>query len=309
MPRLHTAEAPPENFLHPRYWATWFGLGLMRALALLPLPLLAVLGGALGMLSYALYRSRRRIAYLNISRCFPELDAATHRRLTRKHFRALGQALFDIGIAWWGSPRRLQRLVRWHGHEHLERAQAAQRRIIFLVPHFIGMEICGVRMSLELPLVDIYRRADNKLITEVMLRARTRFRGQLIEHIRGLVPVIRALKAGLPLYYLPDQDPGQRSSSFVPFFGIQAATFNVLGRLASMTDAVVIPCYAHQLSWGRGYEVVMGPPLENFPTGDTLADTTRMNAEIEAGVRQWPEQYFWVHKRFKTRPAGEPKFY
>ncbi len=297
------------RFLHPRYWPTWFGLALLRAIALLPLPVIALFGYGLGMLLYVLHVSRRRIVRINIGRCFPELHPRAQARLVRRHFRALGRAFLDIGVAWWGSARRLQRVVHWVGREHHERAFAAKRNVIFLVPHFVGIEIGGIRLSIDLPAVDIFRHPDNKLIGAVMQRARTRFQGRLIEHVRGLVPVIRQVNVGYPLYYLPDQDPGRRSASFVPFFGIPTATFNVLGRLAEMTNAVVIPCFVRQLPYGAGYEIVMRPPFDDFPSGDVIADTTRMNREIETAAREWPEQYFWVHKRFKTRPVGEPKFY
>ena len=160
-------------------------MGLMRAFSLLPMPAIALLGGALGLLVHALYAARRRVVFINISRCFPGLSTAEHKRLTRKHFRGLGQALLGIGIAWWGSPRRLKRLVRIAGLEHYERAASANRRIVFLVPHFLGIEICGVRMSIDMPMVDIYRKADNRLVTDLMVHARTRFKGGLIEHVRG----------------------------------------------------------------------------------------------------------------------------
>ncbi len=304
----HDAESP-GTLLAPRHWPSWIGLALMRALSWLPLPLTALLGAALGMLLYALHTSRRRVVHINIARCFPERSACEQGRLVRRHFRALGQAVLNMGIAWWASPRRLKRLVRWRGREHYEQALAARRRIIFLVPHTVGIELGGIRLSIDVPMVDIFRHPDAAVVRVVMERARTRFLGRLIEHVRGLVPVIRDIKAGHPLFYLPDQDPGRRSASFVPFFGIQTATFNVLGRLTQITDAVVIPCFTRQRKFGAGYEVIMRPALENFPSGDAVADTTRMNAEIESMVRQWPEQYFWVHKRFKTRPEGEPKFY
>jgi len=287
----------------------WLGVGLMRALSLLPLPALAFLGAGLGMMVWALYGARRRIARINIERCFPQLSATEHARLVRTHFRGLGQALLDIGIAWWGSPRRLRRLVRWRGREHYEHARAAGRHVIFLVPHFVGLEIGGVRLSIDVPIVDIFRHPDNEVVRVVMEKARTRFQARLVEHIRGLVPVIRNVNAGCPLFYLPDQDPGRRSSSFVPFFGIPTATFNVLGRITQMTDAVVIPCTIRQRRFGAGYEIIMRAPLENFPSGDAIADTTRMNAEIETSIHECPAQYFWVHKRFKTRPVGEPSFY
>jgi Kdo2-lipid IVA lauroyltransferase/acyltransferase len=297
------------SFLAPRYWLTWLGLAIAWLVGRLPMRVTWLIGSALGELLCALYGSRRRIAYTNISRCFPELAAREHDRLVRAHFRALGQAVLDSSIAWWGSPARLRRLVRWHGREHYERAVADGCHVIVLVPHWIGIEITGLRLSMEIPIVDVYRRPVNDLLALVIERNRTRFKGRLIEHIRGLVPVIKQLNAGYPLLYVPDQDPGLRSSSFVPFFGIQAATFNVLGRITTMTNSVVIPCIFRQLPRGAGYEIIFKPPLVRFPTGDVVADTTRMNQVIEQCVREVPEQYFWVHKRFKTRPEGEGKFY
>jgi KDO2-lipid IV(A) lauroyltransferase len=298
-----------RDFLAPRYWHTWLGLGVAWLIGRLPMRATWLIGSALGELLCALYASRRRIAYTNVSRCFPELAARDHRRLVRAHFRALGQAVLDSSIAWWSRPARLRRLVRWHGREYYDRAVAGGHHVIVLVPHWIGIEITGVRLSMEIPIVDVYRRPVNDLLALVIERNRTRFQGKLIEHIRGLVPVIKTLNAGNPLLYVPDQDPGLRSSSFVPFFGIQAATFNVLGRIATMTNSVVIPCVFKQLPHGAGYEIVFKPPLDDFPTGDVIADTTRMNRVIEECVREVPEQYFWVHKRFKTRPQGEGRFY
>ncbi len=298
-----------RDFLAPRWWPTWLGLAFVWLLGRLSMRITWLFGSALGEILHMLHAPRRRIAYLNISRCFPLLPAREHRRLTRAHFRSLGQSLLDFGIAWWGSERRIKRLVRWTGREHYDRAVAQGRHVILLVPHFIGLEICGVRLSIDLPIVDIFRHPDNELIRVAMERARTRFQARLIEHIRGLVPVVKQLNAGYPLYYLPDQDPGRRSSSFVPFFGIPTATFNVLGRIAEMTNSVVIPCLPRQLPFGAGYEIVFKPPLDNFPTRDAVADTTRMNRAIEECVREVPAQYFWVHKRFKTRPPGEPDFY
>jgi KDO2-lipid IV(A) lauroyltransferase len=158
-------------------------------------------------------------------------------------------------------------------------------------------------------MVTVFRHPVNELLSVVMERARSRFQLNLVEHIKPLTALVRQTKKGVPLYYLPDQDAGPRQSVFAPFFGIPAATFVVLPRLAEMTDAVVIPCITRQRSWGRGYEINFRPPLNHFPSGDPVADTTRMNREIEAAVREMPEQYFWLHKRFKTRPKGEPAFY
>lgn len=295
--------------LHPRHWPTGFGLALLWSLSWLPLPLLALLGRGLGMLLYALHAPRRRVVRINIERCFPELPHRRVRQLVRRHFRAFGQTLLDVAIAWWGSSRRLRRTVRLCNRSHYDDARRAGRNVILLAPHFLGLEIGGIRLSLEAPLYSVFRHPDNAVVRAAMWRGRTRFGLRLVEHHRPLTALVRAVKSGVPLYYLPDQDAGRRHSVFVPFFGIPAATFTALARLAYMTDAVVIPCATYQREWGRGYDVVFQPPLADFPSGQAAADAARMNAEIERAVRLHPEQYFWLHKRFKTRPSGDPPFY
>lgn len=303
------ADVRLSQYWHPRYWPTWIGLTFMRLVSWLPLPLIALAGGALGMLLYALHAKRRHIVYVNVRRCFPELSPRQQARIAQRHFRAFGQTLLDIGIAWWASESRIKRLTRFRGREHYDHALRENKNIILLAPHFLGLEYGGIRLSTERPMVTVFRHPVNELLSVVMERARSRFQLRLVEHIKPLTTLVRQMKNRVPLYYLPDQDAGPRQSVFAPFFGIPAATFVVLPRFAEMTDAVVIPCITRQLSWGRGYEINFRPPLKNFPSGDPVADTTRMNKEIEAAVREMPEQYFWLHKRFKTRPAGEKDFY
>lgn len=302
--------SPLRRRLHRvRYWPTWVGLALLRGLGLLPLPVLAALGRGLGLALYALHASRRRVVHVNIARCFPELSRRTHARLARAHFQAFGQALVDIAVAWWASRARLSRLVRFSGREHYDRTLAAGRPVILLAPHFVGLEIGGICLSMERPMVAMFRHPANELLRGIMQRARGRFGLRLVEHKRPLTALVRQVRTGVPLYYLPDQDAGRRNAVFAPFFGIPTATFAVLGRLARLADAVVIPCITRQLPRGRGYEIAFGAPLADFPSGDAQADTERMNRAIEQAVRAIPEQYFWVHKRFKTRPRGEAPFY
>jgi Kdo2-lipid IVA lauroyltransferase/acyltransferase len=300
----------PTSLLAPQYWHSWLGVGVMRALAVLPLPVIAILGHGLGAVLYYLHPPRRRIAQRNIARCFPELTPQRQQALVRAHYRGFGQAALDIGISWWARGERLKRLVRLRGYEHYEHAQRAGRNIILLAPHFLGLEMGGMRLSLERPLVTVFRPPDNHVLARAMWRGRSRFGMLLVEHNKPLTALVRQVKSGKPLYYLPDQDAGRRSGSvFAPFFGIQTATFAVLGRLAGMVDAAVIPCWTRQLPGGAGYEVVFEAPLAEFPTGNAEEDARRMNQAIERAVRECPEQYFWLHKRFKTRPRGEPKFY
>ena len=297
------------RYLRPRYGLSWIGLGFMRLVSWLPLPLIAVLGGGLGMLLYALHAPRRHIVNVNIRRCFPERTPAEQTRIARRHFRAFGQTLLDIGVSWWASESRLRRITRFRGREHFDDALREKQNIILLAPHFLGLDVGGIRISADRPIVSVFRHPVNELFATVVHRARTRFGAHLVEHNKPFTTLVRMVRSGMPLYYLPDQDAGRRNSVFAPFFGILAATFAVLPRLAEMTDAVVIPCITRQLSWGRGYEIEFRPALKDFPSGDPVADTTRMNKEIEIAVREKPEQYFWLHKRFKTRPKGEPDFY
>lgn len=297
------------RFLHPRYWPTWLGIGLLRLLGLLPLPLIAFVGGGIGLLLYALHAPRRRVVRINFERCFPELSLRQVNQLVRQHFRAFGQTLVDIAIAWWSSPRRLRRVIGFRDRHHYDDARRTGRNVILLAPHFVGLELAGIRLSLDGPLITVFRHPVNELVRALMWRARVRFGLKLLEHNQPFTSLVRAVKSGVPLYYLPDQDAGRRHSVFAPFFGIPAATFTALGRLARMTDAVVIPCVTYQRSWGRGYDIVFRPPLAGFPTDDPLQNATRMNKEIEAAIRVRPEQYFWLHKRFKTRPPGEGNFY
>lgn len=281
----------------------------MRLISLLPLPVLAAGGVVIGELLYYLVPSRRHVVAVNIALCFPELGSREQRRIVRQHFHAFGQTLLDIGVAWWGRPARLRRLVHIRGREHAEGLIAQGKSVILMAPHFLGLEIGGIRTSLEGGGCAMFRPVDNPALNAVMEKARSRFGLTLISHRAPLTTVVRMVREGLPLFYLPDQDPHRRSRTFVPFFGVRAATFTSLSRLAAVTEAAVVPCICRQLPRGQGYEVLLRPPLADFPTDDPVEDAARMNREIEREVRALPTQYFWMHKRFKTRPPGEPKIY
>ena len=308
-----TRDYTARDFVHPRYWPDWLALLFLRTVAMLPLPLIWLIGGALGTLLYYLMSGRRRIALTNIRACFPELSPAHQRRLARAHFRAFTQAALATPISWWGSERRMKRLVRTPGKEHFERALAARKPVILLVAHFVAIEVAGMVLAPDHFMIDMYKRPKNLFFDWLIRTRRTRFvprhGGLLVERREGIKPVIRGLRQGGSLYYLSDQDQGRDGAVFAPFFGVPAATLTALSRLAQITGAVVIPVQAQQLPWGRGYELVFQPALENFPTGDPMEDTTRMNRIIETAVRTMPEQYFWSHRRFKTRPEGEGPFY
>ncbi|MEW5887773.1 MAG: lipid A biosynthesis acyltransferase [Pseudomonadota bacterium] len=279
---------------------------LLWLLHWLPLPLLSRVGSGLGRLLFALARARRRIALRNLELCFPALSSGARHELAREHFKVLARSFLERGILWWGSAARVRRMVRVEGLEHLPEDKPS----ILLVPHFVGLDAAWTRLTLERDMAGIYANQKNPFFNRVLYRARIRFGHQIaLSRQEGVREGVRAIKAGRPFYYLPDMDYGARDSVFVPFFGVPAATITGLSRLARLTGAVVIPCIARMLPGGAGYVITLEEAWRDFPGDDVTADTLRMNAYIEARVREMPEQYYWVHKRFKTRPAGEASLY
>ncbi|HSD99846.1 MAG TPA: lipid A biosynthesis acyltransferase [Burkholderiales bacterium] len=283
-------------------------LGVVWLLHLLPLQLLAPIGRGLGFLFYLLGRERRGVALTNLRLCFPRWSEAERRRVGRAHFQAFGRGVLEHGILWWASKERIQRLVRVEGIEHLEAARA--RPVIVLAPHFIGLDMGGVRMATETAGCSMYRQQSNRVMDDMLLRGRARFVPQrLFSRRDGIRPLIRAMREGLPFYYLPDQDFGSRDSIFVPFFGVPTATITGVSRIARLAGAVVVPAVTRQLPGAHGYVVTFYPAWSDFPTDDEERDARRVNEFIEQRVLEMPEQYLWVHKRFKTRPPGAASVY
>jgi KDO2-lipid IV(A) lauroyltransferase len=260
------------------------------------------------MLFWAFGSERRRVCLINLARCLPELAASERSTLARRHFRAVGRSLLERGILWWAPRERIVRTVRIAGGEHL-RALAGQP-VILLAPHFVGLDVGFARLTCEGDFTGIYANQKSALLNRMLRAGRTRFGTQRVfsrqEGVRG---PLAALKEGFPFYYLPDQDYGPRDAIFVPFFGVPAATITGLSRLARLAGAQVVPCVTRMLAGSGGYEITFYPAWDNFPTADVAADTRRMNAFVEERVREMPAQYFWTHKRFKTRPAGEARWY
>ena len=287
---------------------THLGLGLVWLLHFLPLRMLASLGEAFGTLLYLLGRERRHVALTNLRLCFPQMSDAERERLAKAHFRAFGRSFLERGLLWWSPPEHIRRVVRIQGLEHLQ--QVAGRPVILFVPHFVGLDMGWTRLTLELDMVSIYAQQKNFYFNAALYKGRTRFGDSLLlSRQEGTRQAIRAMKAGRPFYYLPDMDYGQRDTIFVPFFGVPAATITGLSRLARMAGAIVIPGVSRMLPAGQGYAVELGEPWRDYPGTSIEADTRRMNAFIEQCVAQMPEQYFWLHKRFKTRPPGEAGIY
>jgi Kdo2-lipid IVA lauroyltransferase/acyltransferase len=284
------------------------GLAVIWLLRFLPLAMLARLGGAAGMLLYLLARERRRVTLTNLELCFPQWDEARRTDVARRHFRALGRSVIEHGVLWWSSKERIQRLVRVEGLEHWQ--AVADRPVIWLAPHFVGLDMGGTRIITEWRGVSIYSRQKDPAVDRILHRGRTRFvTPVLFSRQDSIRSVVKSMRKGLPFYYLPDMDLGDRDSIFVPFFGVPAATITGLARIARLAGAVVVPAVTRQLPGAGGYVLKFYPAWSDFPSDDDEQDTRRMNEFIEQRVLEMPEQYFWVHKRFKTRPPGQPRFY
>lgn len=276
----------------------------------LPLPLLAAIGRGLGRVLFWLAGRRRHVVEVNLSLCFPELDDTQRRRLARAHFQVLARSVLERGILWWSRPERLQRLIRVEGAETIRELLDAGRPVMLLAPHFVGLDAGGVGIAMRFDCASLYAEQSSKVFDRLLYQGRKRFGDQLLlSRDENLRTIVRAMKAGRPFYYLPDVNFRTRDSIFVPFFGVAAATVSGLPRLSKLTGAAVVPCATRMLPGGQGYVVEVGQAWADYPSDDVEADTRRMNAWIEEAVRSMPEQYYWVHRRFKTRPAGAPPLY
>ncbi|MDB5777864.1 MAG: lipid biosynthesis acyltransferase [Polaromonas sp.] len=287
--------------------ATRAGITFMKGLAWLPLPAVRALGAGLGGVLYLLIGARRRVVHANFSVCFPALSPGERHRLALRTFVCFSQAWLDR--AWlWHAPRRwVQRRVRLTGA--VEELAGTGPTVIFL-PHFVGLDAAWAAIALAMPRpsTTIYTDQSNKLVDQWILQGRQRFGHlRLFGRIEGVKPIVAALREGQPLFLLPDMDFGPDESVFVPFYGLPTATVPSLSRFARLGRAKVVPLLPRLT--GDGYEVEVLPAWADFPSGDALADTARMNARLQDYIATMPAQYYWVHKRFKTRPEGEPSVY
>ena len=298
----------PSRLYLPRYWPTWLMLGSLWCITRLPFAWQLVPGCIIGQLALRLGRRRRHIARTNLKLCFPELDDREQRRLLSEHFSSLGIALVEFALSWWGSDKKLESLAEIHGLEHLQSALQEGNGVILLSAHFTTLEIGGRLLARHAPFHVLYREHKNPVIEHVMGKARTRLYEKAIP--RGdMKALLKSLKENRAVWYAPDQDHGITNSVFVPFFGNPAATLTTTSRIAAISGARVVPFFQRRLPGRRGYVLELLPALDDFPGNDTAGDTARIMQLIEAQVRQQPAQYLWAHRRFKTRPAGEPQVY
>ncbi|UCJ14950.1 lipid A biosynthesis lauroyl acyltransferase [Pseudomonas sp. MM211] len=299
-----------RSFLHPRFWPLWLGLGLLWLIVQLPYGALLRLGRGLGWLMYRVAGSRRRIATRNLQLCFPQMSAAERERLLKENFASTGIAFFEMAMSWWWPREKLAQLAHIEGIEHLQHAQAQGQGVILMAIHFTTLEIGAALLGQVHTIDGMYREHRNPLFDFVQRRGRERHNLDATaierEDVRAMIKVLRG---GRAIWYAPDQDYGPKQSLFAPLFGVQAATVTATTKFARLGRAIVLPFTQQRLPDGQGYRLTIHPPLADFPGETEEADCLRVNAWVEEAIATCPTQYLWAHRRFKTRPPGEPKLY
>jgi KDO2-lipid IV(A) lauroyltransferase len=284
------------------------GVFLFWLMHFLPFRILVAIGNGLGSIIYLFAAERRFVGSVNLKLCFPEMSDEARNTLLREHFKMFTRGLIERSILWWGSAERINRLIRVEGIEHFEAIK--DKPSVLLTPHFVGMDVGGQWVAQRTDTVCMYANQKDPYMTDLLLKKRARFRQQrLYSRQQGLRPILKGMREGMPFIYPTDQDQGIKDGAFIPFFGVSAATMTSLPRIAQMTGAKIVPCITRLLPGGKGYVLTFYPAWENYPSGDDIVDARRMNEFLEQRILEMPEQYFWLHKRFKTRPEGEASPY
>ncbi|ACX86705.1 lipid A biosynthesis lauroyl (or palmitoleoyl) acyltransferase [Pectobacterium parmentieri WPP163] len=295
--------------LHPRYWATWFGLGVLFLLVQLPYPLLMKLGSSAGRLSRVFLKRRVSIARRNLELCFPAISDNEREAMIDSNFASLGMALIETGMAWFWSDRRVRQWFDVSGLEHLQHATVKGQGVMVIGIHFMSLELGGRAMGLCRPMMAMYRPHNNKAMEMVQTWGRSRSNKAMIDRkdLRGMV---QALKRGEAVWFAPDQDYGPKGSVFAPFFAVKnAATTNGTYTISRLAKPAMMTTVLIRKPDALGYQLVIQPELQDYPYHDEQAAACYMNKVIEKEIMRAPEQYLWLHRRFKTRPAGEVSLY
>ena len=308
MAKHQSEEFVASDYWHPRFWPTWLMFGCLRVSALLPYRSQLFLGRYFGKLIKLISNKRQRIVDINLKHCFPEKSLSERNLIKNECYENIGIALLEISMCWWWSEKRLRPLVEIHGQEHIEATLASGRGVILLSGHFTSLELGGRLLALSLPFQAMYRTQKNPLFDSYLYSKRNSYLVDIISR-KDTRRLIKGIKKQIPTWYAPDQDFRGERNVFVPFMGVETATISASTRLAQAAGAAMLPFYPERKRDGSGYILRVEPPLENFPSGDEIEDATRINASIETFVREHPEQYMWIHQRFKTRPPGESGFY
>jgi KDO2-lipid IV(A) lauroyltransferase len=299
---------PLYRYWTPKHWPTWLGMGLLRLLCLLPHRAALAAGRGIGRLAHRIGGSRRAVIRRNIELCFPEFSPEERDALALEHFKALGMMLIEMGLGRWARTSHLAAITTLNGVEHVHAATENGQGVILLAAHFTTLEISGRVLATHIPPFDgVYRKNRSDFVTELQRSGRERSVATTIEK-RDIRTVVRNLRAGRIVWYAPDQSYNRKGAEVIPFFGVPSMQTTATSTLARLGNAVVIPFFPRRLKDGS-YEMTLLPAFDNFPSDDDVADTLRYNAVLEAHIRSCPEQYFWVHRKFKDLPEGYPNYY
>ncbi|WP_423811304.1 LpxL/LpxP family Kdo(2)-lipid IV(A) lauroyl/palmitoleoyl acyltransferase [Pseudidiomarina gelatinasegens] len=298
------------RFLLPKYWLTWLSVGLLYTISWLPYRWQLGMGRGLGRLLYRFLPRRAKIARRNLELCFPHMSATDIEHLVRKNMQNTGIAFFETGMAWWWPDWRIRRKLHVHGIEHLQAAQKDGKGVLLLLFHFLSLEVHARLHGFVKPAVGLYRPHNNAVMEYLQTLGRGRSNKYMIPRT-DVKSMLQALNQGEIAGYLPDQDYGRKRTVFAPLFEVeQASTTTGTLLFADNANCAVLPVTCFRRDDGTGYDMTYYPEFENFPTGDNVADVTRVNRMIEFAIQQRPEQYMWIHRRFKTRPnPDDPSLY
>ena len=296
------------SLYHPKYWTSWFAILLLRIVAALPFKAKLIAGRCLGFLVFHLVKKRRHTVQTNVRLCFPELNTTQQEKMVRDIFTANGIGFFEIAWAWWANIDVIKNHYDIEGLEHIEAAKADGSGVLLVGAHFVHLDLCGLMTNHSTPMSVIYRKNNNPVFEYIITKGRERFFEHVIER-SDMRNIVRKLREGKTIWYSPDQDFGRDQAVFAPFFGVEAATLVSTSRLAKMGRAKPVGIAHYRDPITHRYRIIISPVDTAFPTGDDHKDAVIINTMLEKAIRMQPEQYMWVHRRFKTRPEGEPSLY
>ena len=297
-------EKLPQKLLSPRFWPTWLGVAAFWGITQLPRPIRQSLGKFAGTIAWRRNKKRRGIVDVNLAMCFPEWSPEKRVAMNKRHFQVMGRSMLDMGIIWFSSDKRLLRSTELEGWEHIEAAKVAGQNIILNVAHSAGLDFGAMAIGSRLPGVGPYKAARNEVVDWWVARGRRRFGNKIFERGDGMIAYTRAVRNGVLLYVLADEDYGKDASVFVPFFGQDKASLPMVGRLAKISNAAVFPVMTYYSEKSKCYLTKIFPAITDFPIGDKFEDTARLNQSLEQMIRLAPEEYMWTLRIFLTRPDG-----
>lgn len=297
-----------SSLIHPRHWLSWFAVFILRLIASLPFRVKMIAGSAFGKASYHLLKRRRHITETNIRLCFPEKNQQEQQELVRAIFTANGIGFFEIAWAWWANPRSLRYRFQIEGLDVLQQATSGGQGVLLIGGHYTHLDLCGLMVNLVADMDVIYRKNNDPVFEYVITKGRKRVFKNVLER-SDMRSIVRRLREGRVVWYSPDQDHGIKHSVFAPFFGIPTATVTATAKLMRMGKAKPVFVSHRRDNATNQYTITFSRPEQEFPTGEDVADATIINQMIEQAIRLQPDQYMWVHRRFKTRPEGDQSFY